>query len=61
MDCRSFAIMDGDHFNPTLEEMLRDPITLRVMASDKVAMADLVALLAAARQRLGAPDRHAYG
>jgi hypothetical protein len=53
--------MDRDPFTPTLEEMLRDPMTLRVMASDKVAMVDLVALLVAARQRLGSPDRHTRG
>jgi hypothetical protein len=53
--------MDSDRFNPTLEDMLRDPITLRMMASDKVDMADLVALLAAARQRLDRPERRARG
>jgi hypothetical protein len=44
--------MDGDRFNPVLEDMLRDPLTHRVMESDKVDMAALVALLAAARRRL---------
>jgi hypothetical protein len=53
--------MDRNRFDPILEEMLRDPITLRMMASDKVAMADLVALLAAARRRLDGPDRRQQG
>ncbi len=51
------AIMDGDRTTPALEEMLRDPITHIMMASDKVGMADLVALLAEARRRLDAPQR----
>lgn len=51
--------MERDRFDPALEEMLRDPITLRVMASDKVVMADLVALLAAARRRLDGIERPA--
>jgi len=53
--------MDSNGLNPTLEEMLRDPITLRMMASDKVDMDDLVALLAAARRRLDHPGRRARG
>jgi hypothetical protein len=53
--------MDSARFNPALEEMLRDPITLRMMASDKVAMADLLALLAAARRRLDGLDRRPRG
>ena len=53
--------MDGNRFNPTLEEMLRDPITLRMMASDRVEMSDLVALLAAARRRLDCLERHPRG
>jgi hypothetical protein len=47
--------MDSDRFNPALEEILRDPITRRLMDSDKVEMAALVALLTAARRRLAAP------
>ena len=44
--------MDGNRFNPVLEDMLRDPITHRVMESDKVDMTALIELLAAARRRL---------
>jgi hypothetical protein len=51
------AIMDGNRINPALEEMLRDPITHSVMASDRVGMAELIALLAAARRRLDESDR----
>ena len=42
--------MDG--FHPELAELLSDPITHRVMESDKVDMVALKALLAAARRRL---------
>jgi hypothetical protein len=41
-------------FAPALEDLLRDPLTARMMASDKVEMAALVALLAEARRRLAA-------
>ena len=41
-------------FEPALEDLLRDPLTARMMASDKVEMAALVALLAEARCRLAA-------
>ncbi len=44
--------MDADRFNPVLQDLLRDPVTHRMMASDKVGMPTLLALLDAARQRL---------
>lgn len=44
--------MDADRFNPVLEDLLRDPVTHCMMASDKVGMTTLLALLDAARQRL---------
>jgi hypothetical protein len=54
--------MDGDRFNPALEDLLRDPLTRRVMASDNVDMTALIALLAAARRRLAdTPDGSARG
>ena len=42
--------MDG--FHPELAELLSDPITHRVMASDKVSMPTLLALLRTARRQL---------
>ena len=53
--------MDGERFNAALEELLRDPMTHRVMDSDKVEMAALVALLSAARRRLLEPGPSARG
>jgi len=47
--------MDGNRFNPALEDLLRDPLTRRMMASDNVEMAALVALLTAVRRRLADP------
>ena len=44
-------------FHPDLMELLAEPITHLVMASDKVDMPSLVALLKAARQRLNRPVR----
>jgi hypothetical protein len=44
--------LDETGFQPELVELLDDPITHRVMASDKVDMASLVALLRTARRRL---------
>ncbi|MEJ0070042.1 MAG: hypothetical protein WDO24_16480 [Pseudomonadota bacterium] len=41
-----------DEFPRELAELLDDPITHRVMASDKVEMTSLLALLRAARDRL---------
>ncbi|HUA53455.1 MAG TPA: hypothetical protein VMB81_14890 [Candidatus Sulfotelmatobacter sp.] len=41
-------------FEPALEDLLRDPLTARMMASDKVEMSALVALLADARCGLAA-------
>jgi hypothetical protein len=41
-------------FHPELRALLDDPITGHVMASDGVAMSDLVALLQTARRRLAA-------
>jgi hypothetical protein len=41
-----------DEFHPELAALLEDPITRRVMASDKVSMACLLALLRTARGRL---------
>lgn len=42
--------MDG--FHPELAELLSDPITHRVMESDRVSMPTLLALLQSARRRL---------
>jgi hypothetical protein len=44
--------MDETRFHPELTELLEDPITHRMMASDKVDMASLVDLLRAASGRL---------
>jgi hypothetical protein len=43
-------------FHPDLEALLEDPIMDHVMASDGVAMRDLVALLQAAQRRLAVPE-----
>ena len=43
-------------FEPALEDLLRAPLTARMMASDNVEMSALVALLAEARRRLAARD-----
>jgi hypothetical protein len=54
-DHQGAGSMDG--FHPELAELLRDPITHRVMESDKVSMATLVALLRSAGRHLReAPD-----
>ena len=42
-------------FHHDLAELLGDPITRRLMASDKVEMNSLLALLRSARQRLQNP------
>jgi hypothetical protein len=44
-----------DEFHHELVALLDDPITHRVMASDKVEMTSLLALLRAARRRLQNP------
>jgi hypothetical protein len=44
--------MDETRFQSELTELLEDPITHRVMASDKVDMASLVDLLRSARRGL---------
>ena len=44
--------MDEAGFHQDLRDLLDDPITHRVMASDRVDMASLVDLLHAARRRL---------
>jgi hypothetical protein len=41
-------------FHPELRDLLDDPITAHLMASDGVAMHDLIALLQTARRRLAA-------
>jgi hypothetical protein len=41
-------------FHPELLALIDDPITGRVMASDGVAMSELIALLQTARRRLAA-------
>jgi len=47
-----------DDLHPELVALLDDPITRRVMASDQVSMASLLALLRSARGRLrAAPER----
>jgi hypothetical protein len=46
-------------FHPELRALLDDPITGHVMASDGVAMHDLVALLQTARRRLAAQGQRA--
>jgi hypothetical protein len=47
-----------DEFHPELAALLDDPITRRVMASDKVSMASLLALLRTARGHLRATPEH---
>lgn len=42
---------------PTLHEMLRDPIMQRLMSSDGITRSQLLTLVAAARSRMQA-DRH---
>ena len=44
--------MDEAGFHPELTDLLADPITHHVMASDKVEMANLIELLRAARRHL---------
>lgn len=44
--------MDKAPFHQDLKDLLQDPITRSVMASDRVEMAELLALLEAARRRL---------
>ncbi len=46
------GVMDEAGFHPELAELLEDPITHHVMASDRVEMASLVALLRTARRHL---------
>ena len=48
-------------FHPELRALLDDPITGHVMASDGVAMSDLVALLQTARRRLAAQGQKTKG
>jgi hypothetical protein len=43
---------------PTLHEMLRDPIMQRLMTSDGITKTQLLSLVAAARSRLREDDRH---
>ena len=50
--------MTIDHrFNPALEALLNDPLTWRMMQSDRVEMPALVGILAAARRRLAENER----
>lgn len=49
--------MPDVRFDPALEDLLRDPLTARMMASDRVAMPTLVALLTETRSRLAARRR----
>ena len=44
--------MDKAGFHQDLTDLLEDPITHRVMASDRVDMTSLIDLLRSARQRL---------
>lgn len=46
--------MDGEPFTPALEALLRDPLTHQVMASDRVEMSALLALLSDKRRSLQA-------
>jgi hypothetical protein len=48
-------------FHPELRDLLDDPITGHLMASDGVAMRDLIALLQTARRRLAAQGQKAKG
>jgi hypothetical protein len=50
-----------DEFHHELAALLADPITQRVMASDKVEMTSLLALLRDARRRLQNPTRLCSG
>jgi hypothetical protein len=47
-----------DEFHPELAALLADPITLRVMASDKVDMVSLLTLLRSMRRHLRATAGH---